>query len=160
MIVRERDRANVAGAVVSGGTVTAAMVTVAVPALVASCTLRAVIVMLCAELAAAGAVNTPVELIAPALAVQVTACEGLFVPATTAENVVEPVAVPGDTVTPVTVEAAGEAAARVTVAVPVFVVSKVLRAVIVIVWIDDVLAGAVNTPALLIEPAEAVHVTV
>lgn len=106
---------------------------------------------------AAGAVNTPLELIEPALAVQVTDCDGLFVPFTTAENVADPVAVPGETTTEVTVGVA--VAARVTVAVPVFVVSNVLRAVIVIVWTEDVLAGAVNTPELLIDPAEAVHVT-
>lgn len=137
--------------------VVAAIVTVAVPALVLSCTLRAVMVMFCTELVAAGAVNTPVELIPPALAVHVTACDGLFVPATIAANVVEPVAVFGETVTPVTVEV--EAAASVTVAVPVFVVSNVLRAVIVIVCTEDVRAGAVNAPELVIDPAEAVHVT-
>lgn len=80
-----------------------------------------------------------------------------MVPLTVAENVVDPAAVAGETATDVTVEL--EAAASVTVAVPVFVVSKVLRAVIVIVWTEDVLEGAVNTPELLIDPAEAVHVT-
>ena len=73
--------------------------------------------------------NTPPELIPPALAVHVTACDGLFVPATVAVNVVEPVAVPGETVTPVTVEPV--VAAIVTAAVPDFVGSTRLVAVTV-----------------------------
>ena len=48
----------------------------------------------------------------------------------------------------------------VTVAEPLFVVSIVLVAVTVIVCALVAVAGAVNNPALLIEPAEAVHVTV
>lgn len=46
LIVRDWERVKVGGLVASGGTVTAAIVTLAVPALLVSSTLRAVIVML------------------------------------------------------------------------------------------------------------------
>lgn len=85
----------------------AAIVTVAVPDLLVSTRLVAVTVIVCTDDVAAGAVNTPELEIVPAVAVHETPCDGELVPATTAEKVVDPVAVVGDTVTLVTVGALG-----------------------------------------------------
>lgn len=145
-------------------TVDAGTVTVAAPDLVLSSWLVAVTVTVCAELVAAGAVNRPLLLMLPALAVQLTPCEGEFVPVTVAVNCCvappETLAVLGLTLTLDTVGVAVPVAGTVTVAVPVFVVSTVLRAVIVIVCAEAMEAGAVNTPPVVIEPALAVQVTV
>ena len=68
------------------GMTTAGTVTVAVPLFVLSTPLVAVIVMVCALAADAGAVNNPALVIALAEAVHVTVCAGLPVPVTAAAN--------------------------------------------------------------------------
>lgn len=83
--------------------VDAAIVTVAVPDFVESTMLVAVTVIVCTDPVAAGAVKTPPLVMEPAVALQVTACDGEFVPDTVAVKVVDPVAVLGETDTPVTV---------------------------------------------------------
>lgn len=94
----------------------------------------------------------------PAVVDHVTAWLWLFVPTTVATNCWLPDALVGFRLTPVTVEIT-VAAAIVTVAVPLFVRSCVLVAVIVIVCTKLVCAGAVNNPLASMLPAEAVHVT-
>jgi hypothetical protein len=71
---------------VAAAGVAAATVAVAVPDFVPSWVLVAVMVMVCADDVAAGAVNTPAELIAPAVVDQVTPWDGEFVPFTVAVN--------------------------------------------------------------------------
>jgi hypothetical protein len=136
------------------GGVAAPMVTVPDPDLVVSATLVAVTV---AVPAVAGAVYSPVELIVPGDAFQLT---DLFdaLPWTVAVNwAVPPVAtevVAGVTETEVTL--AADPVVTVTVAEADLVVSATLVAVTVA---EPAAAGAVNRPAGVIVPAEAVQVT-
>jgi hypothetical protein len=136
------------------GGVAAPMVTVPDPDLVVSATLVAVTV---AVPAAAGAVYSPVELIVPGDAFQLT---DLFdaLPCTVAVNwAVPPVAtevVAGVTETEVTLGA--DPVVTVTVAEADLVVSATLVAVTVA---EPAAAGAVNRPAGVIVPDEAVQVT-
>ena len=123
---------------VAGDTVTpvtvevaAAIVTVAIPDFVPSCALVAVTVMVCVAGVAAGAVNRPPLVMLPDVAVHVTDWLGPFAPMTVAANCWLPVVLDGETLTLVTVDPA--AAAIVAVAVPDFVPSCVLVAVIVTV---------------------------
>jgi hypothetical protein len=131
------------------------MVTMNVPVFVMSATLVAVTVTLvCVE--TVGAVSTPADEIVPVLVDHVTDCDGEFDPATMAEHVdvaPEDIVVGVQvTVTPVTPE---PVAATVTFADPDFVVSTVLVAVMV----NKPAALAVNTPAGVIDPPVALHVT-
>jgi hypothetical protein len=112
-------------------------VTTAVAVFVTSATLRAVTVT---APAVDGAVNTPAAVIVPAVACQVTAV--LAVNAVT--EPVNTVALDGVRVI------AG--ATTVTAAVAIFVASPILTAVTVT---TPAIAGAVNTPAAVIEPPEA-----
>ena len=98
------------GNVVSAATVTVT-VTVAVADFVGSCWLVAVTVTVCAVV---GDVKTPDWVIVPALVAHVTACDGAFVPVTTAEN--------GEIAPPVTDAVAGETVTDDTVDVVVVVV--------------------------------------
>jgi uncharacterized membrane protein YqaE (UPF0057 family) len=131
-----------------GNTVTA---TDAVPDIAGAATDVAVTVTVCAV---AGAVSTPAALILPALAVHVTAW---FAPAgeITAEQF-EVFPVVTDVGAQVTAILVGSGAVTATDAAPDFVGSCTDVAVTVTVC---AVAGAVNTPAALILPALAVHVT-
>ncbi len=126
--------------------------TVAVPDFVVSASLVAVIV---AVPALEGAVKTPPALIEPSDAFQVTALL-VTVPATVAvKSTVAPVVTDfelGETVTEVTT-----GAETVTVAVPDLAVLAALVAVTVYV---PAVVGAVYSPAELIVPPLAFHVTV
>ena len=119
-------------------------------------TVLVAVMVSCVFVVTLGGVTTPVEAIAPALVVHVTDCDGELDPATTAVHaevaVVEILAGEQLTVTTVMVELG---AATVTVAVPDFVGSATLAAVIV----EAPTALAVKTPAEVIDPPFAVHVT-
>ena len=123
-------------------TATAFRVTVAVADFVVSTTLVAVMVMVCVEVIVAGAVYKPVLLKVPTegLMLQVTAV--LLVPVTVAVNCCCPLIVrlavggPTDTAT----------GFSVTVAVVDFEVSTTLVAVMVIVCVEVIVAGAVYKP--------------
>jgi hypothetical protein len=107
--------------------------------------------------AAAGAVKSPLAVMAPALADQVTAELKLAVPLTVAEHcdVVLTLMVAGTQVT-ATEAIVGGAASTKTVAVPDLVVSWVLVAVTVTL---PAAGGAVKSPAAVMVPALADQVT-
>ena len=125
-------------------------VTVAVPDLLESATLVAVIVIVCVELIVAGAVYRPLAESVPTegLMLQVTAV--LLVPVTADVNCCCPLTFrvkeggATDTAT----------AFSTTVAVPNFVASTTLVAVMVIVCVEAMVAGAVYNPVLLNVPTE------
>jgi hypothetical protein len=104
-----------------------------------------------------GAVNSPVESIAPPLTAHVTAELKLPVPWTVAAHCdVAFVAIVDGLQTTPTEEIVGGAAITVIVARPDLIVSCVLVAVTVT---DPAEPGAINSPLPLIVPALAVHVT-
>lgn len=132
-------------------------VTVAVPDLVVSCVLVAVTVTDPAEL---GAVNNPLPLIVPPLAVHFTAELKLPVPCTVALHcdVALGATVEGLQLTDTEDIAGGpDPIATFTVAVPFLGESSLLVAVTVTVAAE---LGAVSIPLALIVPLLAVHVTV
>lgn len=114
------------------------MIAEAEPDFMPSATLVAVITAVAISKVAVGAVYSPVVLIVPMDADQVTDCDGEPVPSTCAANwrVPPPIiaATAGDTTTDVTVGNA--AAGTVIVAVPDLLVSNVLVAVTMIVCAD------------------------
>lgn len=140
-----------------GGVVCVATVIIAAPDLLVSCVLVAVTVTDPAE---PGAVNNPLPLIVPPLAVQVTAEPKLPVPCTVALHCeVAPGAIVEGLHATDTEEIVGGlgAIATVTVAVPDLLESSVLVAVTVTVAAE---LGAVRSPLALIDPLLAVHVTI
>ena len=149
-VVEEAEVGEMVTEVTAGGAVT---VTAAEPDLVLSALLVAVTVSVPGF---AGAVYRPAEVMAPKAAFQVTAVFEV-VPLTVAVNgsvpVVSEEAVAGETMTEVT---AGPEVATVTVAVPDLLESALLVAVTVSV---PTLAGAVYSPAEVMVPRAAFHVT-
>jgi len=140
-----------------GGVVCVATVIVAVPNLLVSCVLVAVTVTDPVE---PGAVNNPLPLIVPPLAVHVTAELKLPVPCTVALHceVALGAIVEGLHATETEEIVGGLAAiATITVAVPDLLESSLLVAVTVTVAAE---LGAVSIPFALIDPLLAVHVTV
>jgi len=140
-----------------GGVDCVAIVIVAVPDLLGSCVLVAVTV---ADPVESGAVNNPLPVIVPPLAVHVTAELKLPVPCTVALHceVALGATVEGLHVTD-TEEIVGGLipVATITVAVPDLLVSSVLVAVTVTVAAE---LGAVSIPLALIDPLLAAHVTI
>jgi hypothetical protein len=140
-----------------GGVVCVATLIVAVPDLLVSCVLVAVTVTDPVEL---GAVNNPLPLIVPPLAVHVTAELKLPVPCTVALHcdIALGAIVEGLHATDTEeIDGGLGAIATITVAVPDLFVSSMLVAVTVTVAAE---LGAVRSPLALIDPLLAVHVTI